>query len=73
LTGADLVARHDEGRKVPLVLETSTPGVFCVGDVRSRSVKRVAAAVGEGSMAVRLVFESLEASGLAATEASGVN
>jgi thioredoxin reductase (NADPH) len=73
LTGADLVARHDDRREVPLVLETSTPGVFCVGDVRSRSIKRVAAAVGEGSMAVRLVFERLEASGLAATEASGVN
>ncbi len=72
LTGADLVARHDHRRKVPLALETSTPGVFCVGDVRSRSVKRVAAAVGEGSMAVRLVFERREASGLAATEASGM-
>ena len=73
LTGADLVARHDDPRKVPLVLETSTPGVFCVGDVRSRSVKRVAAAVGEGSMAVRLVFEHLEANGLATTAASGMS
>jgi thioredoxin reductase (NADPH) len=66
LTGADLPAtHHDWVDKMPLVLETSRPGIFCVGDVRSRSVKRVAAAVGEGSMAVRLVFERLEATGLA--------
>jgi thioredoxin reductase (NADPH) len=42
-----------------LPLETNLPGVFAVGDVRSGSVKRVAAAVGEGSMAVRLVHEHL--------------
>jgi thioredoxin reductase (NADPH) len=66
LTGADLPANHpDWPEQMPLVLETSRPGIFCVGDVRSRSVKRVAAAVGEGSMAVRLVFERLEATGLA--------
>lgn len=41
----------------PLLLETSTPGIFCVGDVRSGSVKRVATAIGEGSMAGRLVFD----------------
>jgi thioredoxin reductase (NADPH) len=69
LTGADLEV--DDDRKVPLVLETSSPGIFCVGDVRSRSIKRVAAAVGEGSMAVRLVFERLEASGLAVADQSG--
>ena len=40
-----------------LPLETSLPGVFAVGDVRSQSVKRVASAVGEGAMAVRLVHE----------------
>jgi thioredoxin reductase (NADPH) len=40
-----------------LPFETSEPGVFCVGDARSGSVKRVATAVGEGSAAVRLVFE----------------
>jgi thioredoxin reductase (NADPH) len=39
----------------PLPLETSRPGVFAVGDVRSDSIKRVASAVGEGAMAVRLV------------------
>jgi len=38
-------------------LETSRPGVFAVGDVRSGSAKRVATAVGEGAMAIRLVFE----------------
>jgi thioredoxin reductase (NADPH) len=43
----------------PLLLESSQPGVFAVGDVRSGSVKRVATAVGEGSMAVRLVHEHL--------------
>lgn len=43
----------------PLVLETSRRGVFAVGDVRSGSVKRVASAVGEGAMAVRLVHERL--------------
>ena len=42
---------------------TSTPGVFAVGDVRSGSVKRVASAVGEGAMAVRLVHEFLEGAG----------
>jgi thioredoxin reductase (NADPH) len=44
----------------PLPLETSRPGVFAAGDVRSGSIKRVAAAVGEGSMAVRLVHEHLD-------------
>ena len=43
----------------PYLLETSLPGVFAVGDVRANSVKRVAAAVGEGSMAVRLVQQYL--------------
>ena len=41
------------------ILETSVPGVFAVGDVRSGSVKRCAAAVGEGSMAVRFVHDHL--------------
>jgi thioredoxin reductase (NADPH) len=41
----------------PLPLETDRPGVFAVGDVRSGSAKRVAAAVGEGAMAIRLAFE----------------
>jgi thioredoxin reductase (NADPH) len=41
----------------PLMLETDHPGVFAIGDVRSGSIKRVASAVGEGAMAVRLVHE----------------
>ena len=45
----------------PLPLETSAPGVFAVGDVRLGSTKRVAAAVGEGSSAVRSVYEHLDA------------
>jgi thioredoxin reductase (NADPH) len=45
--------------RAPLPFETSTPGVFAVGDVRSGSMKRVAAAVGEGSSAVRSVHEYL--------------
>jgi thioredoxin reductase (NADPH) len=43
----------------PYPLETSVPGVFVAGDVRSRSIKRVASAVGEGSMAVSLIHEYL--------------
>ncbi|MDQ3795076.1 MAG: NAD(P)/FAD-dependent oxidoreductase, partial [Actinomycetota bacterium] len=43
----------------PFMLESSLPGVFAVGDVRSGSVKRVASAVGEGSMAVRFVHQYL--------------
>jgi thioredoxin reductase (NADPH) len=46
----------------PYVLETSVPGVFVAGDVRARSIKRVASAVGEGSMAVSLIHEYLSAS-----------
>jgi thioredoxin reductase (NADPH) len=42
------------------VLETSWPGVFAVGDVRSGSIKRVASAVGEGAMAVRFIHEHLQ-------------
>jgi thioredoxin reductase (NADPH) len=45
-----------------LLLETSLPGVFAAGDVRSGSVKRVASAIGEGAMAVRLVHEHLATS-----------
>jgi thioredoxin reductase (NADPH) len=43
----------------PRLLETSVPGVFVAGDVRARSIKRVASAVGEGSMAVSLIHEYL--------------
>ncbi|MEU3461252.1 NAD(P)/FAD-dependent oxidoreductase [Streptomyces sp. NPDC006733] len=46
--------------RAPLALETGLPGVFAVGDVRSGSVKRVASAVDEGAMTVRLAYEHLE-------------
>jgi thioredoxin reductase (NADPH) len=64
LTGRDLVrgGRPPEGwtlERSPLLLETSVPGVFAAGDVRYRSVKRVASAVGEGAIAIQLVHEYL--------------
>jgi thioredoxin reductase (NADPH) len=61
LTGTALPARTAESERwrsagrAPFLLETSLPGVFAAGDVRSGSVKRVASAVGEGSMAVSFV------------------
>jgi thioredoxin reductase (NADPH) len=48
----------------PFLLETSMPGVFAAGDVRSGSVKRCASAVGEGSMAVMLVHQYLAEAGV---------
>ena len=59
LTGDDLEEGWPLGRR-PLSLETSMPGVLAVGDVRHGSVKRVAAAVGEGSVAVQLVHRLLD-------------
>ncbi len=46
-------------RREPLLLETSVPGVFVAGDVRSGSVKRIASSVGEGSMAVQFIHQYL--------------
>jgi thioredoxin reductase (NADPH) len=65
VTGGDLLAagRRPEGWPLdrdPLPLETSVPGLFAAGDARSGSVKRVAAAVGEGGSAVSLVYRRLE-------------
>jgi thioredoxin reductase (NADPH) len=63
VTGAVLTAAEGTNwppGRPPFLLETSRPGVFAAGDVRSGSVKRVTAAAGEGSMAVRLVHEHLE-------------
>jgi thioredoxin reductase (NADPH) len=59
LAGPD--ALHDGWplKREPHLLETSVPGVFVAGDVRARSIKRVASAVGEGSMAVSLIHEYL--------------
>ena len=47
--------------RVPFPLETSVPGVFAAGDVRYRSIKRVASAAGDGATAVRLTHEYLSA------------
>jgi thioredoxin reductase (NADPH) len=59
LTGSDLVRDNPPDswplQRPPLPLETSMPGVFAAGDVRQRSVKRVASAVGEGSIAATQV------------------
>jgi len=60
-TGIELGdSRHWTLKRQPFLLETSRPGVFAAGDVRSGSVKRVASAVGEGSMAVQFVHEYLK-------------
>jgi thioredoxin reductase (NADPH) len=63
-TGADLTpdvlaASQWPLARGPLLLETNRPRVFAVGDVRSGSVKRVASAVGEGSICVQLVHRTL--------------
>jgi thioredoxin reductase (NADPH) len=64
LTGQDLLrnGRLPSGwclERPPMALETSISGVFAAGDVRHHSVKRVASAVGEGSIAIQLIHEYL--------------
>jgi thioredoxin reductase (NADPH) len=59
LSQADLADAHWPLRRPPHLLETSLPGVFAVGDVRCGNVKRVASAVGEGSIAVSFVHQVL--------------
>jgi thioredoxin reductase (NADPH) len=59
LTGRDLPPEARATAEPPLPFETSIPGVFAVGDVRHGSIKRVAEAVGEGSVAVRSVHQHL--------------
>ena len=63
LAGSELLIEDVRPRwrldRAPYLLETSLPGVFVAGDVRSQSMKRVASAVGEGSMAVSFVHQYL--------------
>ena len=71
LTGGEVEVTHLDadtglGGRPALPLETSLPGVFAVGDGRSGSIKRVASAVGEGSMSVRLVHQYLSMKAAAA-------
>jgi thioredoxin reductase (NADPH) len=62
-TGSDILRRLERNRWIldrpPMILETSVPGIFAVGETHTRSVKRVASAVVEGSMAVHLVHRHL--------------
>jgi thioredoxin reductase (NADPH) len=64
VAGAELI--HDQLLddwllpRSPMAFETSMPGVFAVGDVRSRSMKRVASSVGEGSGAIKAIHHFLE-------------
>jgi thioredoxin reductase (NADPH) len=55
----DLAASNWALPRRPYLMETSIPGVFCVGDARSSSVKRVASAVGEGSISIQLLHRAL--------------
>jgi thioredoxin reductase (NADPH) len=59
LAGPDAQPHGWPLKRDPYPLETSVPGIFVAGDVRARSIKRVASAVGEGSMAVSLIHEYL--------------
>jgi thioredoxin reductase (NADPH) len=59
LTPEDLLEAEWPLARPPYLMETSRPGVFAVGDVRSGSVKRVASAVGEGSVAISFVHRVL--------------
>jgi thioredoxin reductase (NADPH) len=56
----DLASVHWPLARAPYLMETGVPGIFAVGDVRSGSVKRVASAVGEGSISVQLVHRTLQ-------------
>ncbi|HVZ89290.1 MAG TPA: FAD-dependent oxidoreductase [Polyangia bacterium] len=60
LTPEDLLAARWPLPRRPYLMETTIPGVFCVGDARSGSVKRVASAVGEGSISVQLLHRALQ-------------
>jgi len=58
LTGSDIADLGDR-RRFPFSLETSMAGIFCAGDVRHDSIKRVASSVGEGSMSVSFIHQYL--------------
>jgi thioredoxin reductase (NADPH) len=60
LSPEDLAAARWPLLRRPTLMETSIPGVFCVGDARAASVKRVASAVGEGSICVQLLHRALQ-------------
>ena len=75
LTGPDVIATPEARERWPLerppsAYETSVPGVFAVGDTRHRAVKRVASAVGEGSVAIADVHEWLATAAPVGTPAS---
>jgi len=59
LSAADLASAQWPGARPPYLLETTLPGVFAVGDVRCGNIKRVASAVGEGSIAISFVHRVL--------------
>jgi thioredoxin reductase (NADPH) len=63
LTAGELEAARWPLPRSPHLLETTLPGVFAVGDVRADNVKRVASAVGEGSIAVAFVHQVLQEQG----------
>jgi len=70
LLAEDLTAARWPLPRAPYLLETSLPGVFAVGDVRSGSVKRIASAVGEGSICIQFVHRALREISVPATEMS---
>jgi thioredoxin reductase (NADPH) len=59
LTGQDVKSSAEGSSVQPMMLETSCPGIFAVGDIRAGSIKRVASAVGEGAMSVSHVHRYL--------------
>jgi thioredoxin reductase (NADPH) len=72
LTGADISQRSlPRFKRSPFLLETSMPGVFAAGDVRHGSVKRVASAVGEGSIAIQLLHQYFAVENLSLRGSSG--
>jgi thioredoxin reductase (NADPH) len=65
LSGPDLIVKGRRPRnwtlpRDPYLLETNVPGIFVAGDVRHGSIKRVASAVGEGSIAIELIHQYLD-------------